>query len=78
MCSPAISRSEFPTPSSTQLLSYFTNDWHLTGTGTLQSGEPYSLYEFYGAVGSINFGNYPTLMNPVLGIKDPKASQVRL
>ncbi|MGA8740345.1 MAG: carboxypeptidase regulatory-like domain-containing protein [Terracidiphilus sp.] len=52
--------------------SYFTNDWHLTGIGTLQSGEPWSLYEFYGAVGSINFGNYPTLMNPVLGIKDPK------
>jgi len=51
--------------------SYITNDWHLTGIGTLQSGEPWSLYEFYGAVGSINFGNYPTLMNPVLGIKDP-------
>jgi hypothetical protein len=55
--------------------SYFTNDWHLTGTGTLQSGEPYSLYEFYGAVGSINFGNFPTLMNPVLGIKDPKSAK---
>ena len=52
--------------------SYFANDWHLTGIGTVQSGEPYSLYEFYGAVGSINFGNFPTLMNPVLGIKDPK------
>jgi hypothetical protein len=54
------------------VLAYVTNDWHLTGSGILQSGEPYSLYEFYGAVGSINFGNYPTLMNPILGIKDPK------
>ena len=53
-------------------LSYVANDWHMSGTGVLQSGEPYSLYEFYGAVGSINFGNFPTLMNPVLGIKDPK------
>ena len=52
-------------------LAYIANGWHLAGTGILQSGEPYSLYEFYGAVGSINFGNYPTLMNPVLGIKDP-------
>ena len=52
--------------------SYFTNDWHFTGVGIMQSGEPWSLYEFYGAVGSINFGNFPTLMNPVLGIKDPK------
>jgi hypothetical protein len=51
-------------------LSYATNDWHLTGIGILQSGQPYSLYEFYGAVGSIFFGDYPTLLNPVLPIKD--------
>jgi hypothetical protein len=53
-------------------LAYVANDWHLTGAAILQSGEPYSLYEFYGAVGSINFGNYPTLMNPIIGIKDPQ------
>jgi hypothetical protein len=53
-------------------LAYVANDWHVTGVGILQSGEPFSLYEFYGAVGSINFGNYPTLMNPILGIKDPQ------
>ncbi|MGB9028522.1 MAG: carboxypeptidase regulatory-like domain-containing protein [Acidobacteriaceae bacterium] len=52
------------------LLSYFTNDWHLSGLVVAQSGEPYSLYEFYGAVGSIFFGDYPTLMNPVLPIKN--------
>ena len=52
--------------------SYLTNDWHFAGTAILQSGEPFSLYEFYGAVGSVKFGNYPTLMNPILGIKDPK------
>jgi Carboxypeptidase regulatory-like domain/TonB dependent receptor len=52
-------------------LSYVTNGWHLTGIGIVQSGEPYSLYEFYGAVGSVNFGDYPTLPNPVLPIKDP-------
>ena len=52
-------------------LSYITNDWHLTGVGLVQSGEPYSLYEFYGAVGSVFFGDFPTLSNPVLSIKDP-------
>jgi hypothetical protein len=52
-------------------LSYLTNDWHLTGVGIVQSGEPYSLYEFYGSVGSVYFGDYPTLPNPVLPIKDP-------
>ena len=49
----------------------FTNDWHLSGMGIAQNGQPYSLYEFYGAVGSIFFGDYPTLMNPVLPIKNP-------
>ncbi len=53
------------------LASQFVNDWSLNGTAILQSGEPYSLYEFYGAVGSIMFGNNPTLMNPIIGIKDP-------
>ena len=52
-------------------LSYATNGWHMTGVGIVQSGEPYSLYEFYGAVGSVNFGDFPTLPNPVLPIKDP-------
>jgi len=52
-------------------LSYLTNDWHLTGVGILQSGEPYSLYEFYGAVGSTRFGDYPTLLNPILPVKNP-------
>jgi hypothetical protein len=56
-------------------LSYLTNGWNLTGIGIAQSGEPYSLYEFYGAVGSAYFGDYPTLANPVLPVKDP--TQVR-
>jgi hypothetical protein len=60
------------------LASYLVNDWRLTGTGVAQSGEPYSLYEFYGAVGSINFGDYPTLMNPVLGIKNPSSRKSAL
>ena len=63
---------------SSNFASYILNDWHFTGIGTLQGGEPYSLYEFYGAVGSINFGNYPTLMNPLLGIKDPKHPKTAL
>ena len=51
-------------------LSYVTNGWNLTGIGILQSGEPYSLYEYYGAVGSVYYGNFPTLSNPVLPIRD--------
>jgi hypothetical protein len=53
------------------MLSYFTNDWSLTGIGIAQSGEPFSLYEYYGAVGSDYVGNYPSLMNPVLPVANP-------
>jgi hypothetical protein len=60
------------------LASYVANDWRLIGQAILQSGEPYSLYEFYGSVGSINFGDYPNLMNPVLGIKDPQHPKTAL
>jgi hypothetical protein len=52
-------------------LSYLTNGWEATGIGIVQSGEPFSLYEFYGAVGSAYFGDYPTLLNPVLPISNP-------
>jgi hypothetical protein len=44
----------------------------------MQSGQPYSLYEFYGAVASISYGDFPNLLNPVLGVKNPgnaKANQ---
>jgi hypothetical protein len=54
------------------LAAYATNGWSLTGIGVVQSGQPYSLYEFYGAVGSAYFGDYPTLANPVLPVIDPK------
>jgi hypothetical protein len=53
------------------VLSYVTNGWNLTGLGILQSGEPYSLYEFHGAVASAVLGNYPSLVNPIISIKNP-------
>jgi hypothetical protein len=53
------------------LLSYATNGWSMSGLAIAQSGQPYSLYEFYGASGSLYVGNYPNLMNPVLAIKNP-------
>jgi hypothetical protein len=55
------------------LMSYATNGWNMTGIVIAQSGQPYSLYEFYGASGSLYVGNYPNLMNPVLPIKNPSS-----
>jgi hypothetical protein len=71
-----VSLPDFAKPHS--LLSYVTNGWNMTGIGILQSGEPYSLYEYHGASGSAQFGYYPSLINPVLGIKDPKNVQAAL
>ena len=53
------------------LLGYLADNWQMTGIGVVQSGEPYSLYEYYGAVGSVYFGDYPTLLNPILPVKNP-------
>jgi Carboxypeptidase regulatory-like domain len=52
------------------LLGKVVNGWQLSGIVIAQSGQPYSLYEFNGAVGSLYFGNFPSLINPVLGIKN--------
>lgn len=52
------------------LLGKFVDGWQMSGIAVGESGQPFSLYEYNGAVGSLFFGNYPTLMNPVLGIKD--------
>ncbi len=52
--------------------SYVANDWSLTGVAILQSGEPFSLYEFNGAVASAQLGYYPSLVNPILPILNPK------
>jgi len=48
------------------------NDWSLSGLATLQSGEPYSLYEYNGAVASAQLGYYPSLINPILPIANPR------
>ena len=61
---------KLPELKSHSLVSRVTNGWQIVGLTTLQSGEPYSLYEFDGAVGSLYFGNFPTLANPILGIKE--------
>ncbi len=50
-------------------LSKVTNGWALLGITTLESGEPYSIYDYSGSVGSEYFGGNIELSNPVLPIK---------
>ena len=40
--------------------------WGLSGVATLQSGQPYNVYDFSGTIGSIYFSSNDYLTNPVL------------
>jgi hypothetical protein len=46
--------------------SYFTNGWSLVGLTILQSGQPYSVIDFSGAVGSIYYGVSDGITNPIV------------
>jgi hypothetical protein len=43
--------------------------WAIQGTGVIQSGQPYSVIDFSGAVGSIFFGTSDGITNPVVPLK---------
>jgi Carboxypeptidase regulatory-like domain/TonB dependent receptor len=45
---------------------YFTNGWSLVGLTVLQSGQPYSVIDFSGAVGSIYYGVSDGITNPIV------------
>jgi Carboxypeptidase regulatory-like domain len=48
------------------LLGKVTNGWSLTGVGVFQSGQPYSIIDYTGAVGSIYYSVYDGITNPVV------------
>ncbi len=47
-------------------LHYVTNDWSMLGIVVLESGMPYSIYDYSGSVGGQYFGTNVELINPVL------------
>jgi hypothetical protein len=58
---------EIPSPyTESTLAGKFTAGWHLNSIITLQSGQPYSVIDFTGAVGSIYFSSYDGITNPVV------------
>jgi hypothetical protein len=50
-------------------LSYVANNWSLLGITTLDSGQPYSIYDYSGSAGGIYFGGNIELANPIVPIK---------
>jgi hypothetical protein len=45
---------------------YFVDGWSLVGLTVLQSGQPYSIIDFSGAVGSIYYGVSDGITNPIV------------
>jgi len=48
------------------LLGKVTNGWAITGAGVFQSGQPYSIIDYTGAVGSIFYSVYDGITNPIV------------
>ena len=48
------------------LASKFTNGWAIQGIAVLQSGQPYSVIDYTGAVGSIFYGVTDGIINPIV------------
>jgi hypothetical protein len=48
------------------LMGYFANGWAVRGTVVAQSGQPYSIVDYTGAVGSIFYSVYDGITNPIV------------
>jgi hypothetical protein len=44
----------------------FANGWSLTGTTVLQSGQPFSVIDYSGAVGSVYYSTFDGINNPIV------------
>ncbi|HTW59151.1 MAG TPA: carboxypeptidase regulatory-like domain-containing protein [Terriglobales bacterium] len=47
----------------------FTDGWEIDGSAVIQSGQPYSIIDYTGAVGSIFYSVYDGITNPVVPLK---------
>jgi hypothetical protein len=54
--------------------SYFTNGWSLVGITILQSGQPYSIIDFTGAIGSIYYSTNNGITNPIVPLDYSKCT----
>lgn len=50
-------------------LSYAVNGWVIGGQTVAESGQPYSVYDFSGSVGSLYFGTFDFITNPIVPLK---------
>jgi hypothetical protein len=50
-------------------LHFFTNDWSLLGIVVLESGQPYSIYDYHGSAGGQYFGTNAEIINPIVPLQ---------
>ena len=55
-----------PSPVKGEALGKIVNGWTLSGQVAAQSGQPYSVYDFSGSVGSLYYGTSDYITNPIV------------
>ena len=50
-------------------MGYVVNGWIIGGQTVAESGQPYSVYDFSGSVGSLYFGTFDFITNPLVPLK---------
>jgi hypothetical protein len=55
-----------PSVTKNSTLGQFVNGWIIGGQTVAQSGQPYSVYDYSGSVGSLYFGTYDEIGNPIV------------
>ncbi len=56
-------------------LGYAVNGWTISGQTVAQSGEPYSVYDYSGAVGSLYYGSDIYIANPIVPLNPGVTAQ---
>jgi hypothetical protein len=57
---------QFPKAPVSKALGYLVNGWMVSGQTVLQSGQPYSVYDYSGSVGSLFYGTDDEITNPIV------------
>lgn len=60
---------QLPKITSNKSLGAFVNGWYIGGQTVAESGQPYSIYDFSGSVGSLYLGTSDYIGNPIVPLK---------
>ncbi len=60
---------QIPKVTTSKTLGNFINGWVIGGQTVAQSGQPYSVYDYSGSVGSLYFGTDIEISNPIVPLK---------